>query len=160
MVMKFLCDQMLGSLARWLRFLGFDTLYATQDMTDEEILAIAKKEDRILITRDKELVFRSCKHLIQVIHIKTDGVEDQILQTVKESNAKIETNLMLSRCAECNSLLQKSEKSSVKDKVPRKVFERHDAFLCCPVCKRVYWMGTHTDSIMKKLIHIQEMVAD
>ena len=55
--MKFLCDQMLGSLAKWLRILGFDTFYARRDLQDEDVLNIAKKENRVLITRDVELVW-------------------------------------------------------------------------------------------------------
>ena len=52
--MKFLCDQMLGTLAKWLRIYGFDTFYANRDISDSELLDISKKENRILITRDKK----------------------------------------------------------------------------------------------------------
>ena len=56
--MKFLCDQMLGTLAKWLRLLGFDTFYANDEIKDDILLLIAKKENRAIITRDKELIFR------------------------------------------------------------------------------------------------------
>ena len=41
--MKFLCDQMLGTLAKWLRIYGFDTFYANSETGDDELLRIAKK---------------------------------------------------------------------------------------------------------------------
>ncbi len=52
--MKFLADNMLGSLARWLRFLGFDTAYPDV-LTDKDLKELARQENRVLLTRDKEL---------------------------------------------------------------------------------------------------------
>jgi uncharacterized protein with PIN domain len=61
--MRLLCDQMLGTLAKWLRLIGFDTFYATKEMDDSELLQIAKKEKRIILTRDKELLVRGKKKI-------------------------------------------------------------------------------------------------
>ena len=69
--MKFLCDQMLGTLATWLRLFGFDTFYANAEMDDDELLKIAEKENRVLITRDKELIIRAKKKNIKVIESKS-----------------------------------------------------------------------------------------
>ena len=148
---------MLGSLAKWLRFLGFDTLYALGDMMDDELMMVAKAEGRILITRDKELVVRCKKQIIPVVHIDCDGVTDQLLQTIKETKVSIDNCRFLSRCSECNCVLEGIEKAVIKDKVPKKVFDLHDDFLYCSSCKRVYWMGTHTDSILEKLLSLHAM---
>ena len=48
--MKLLCDQMFGTLAKWLRLLGYDTFYASNTITDDELLRIAAKDHRLLIT--------------------------------------------------------------------------------------------------------------
>lgn len=38
----FLCDAMLGSLARWLRLCGYDCLYLETEPEDAELARIAK----------------------------------------------------------------------------------------------------------------------
>ena len=58
--MKFLCDRMLGTLAKWLRIIGFDTSFADANIEDEKLLRLAKDEERILITRDKNSFFIFC----------------------------------------------------------------------------------------------------
>jgi uncharacterized protein with PIN domain len=147
---------MLGSLARWFRFMGFDTFYANQEISDDELLNIAQKENRIIITRDKELVFRCRKRLIKVIHIISDNVDDQILIALRGSNVDIIEENLLSRCSECNTLLENINKSDVGKKVPKRAYAQHDEFLCCPICDRVYWLGTHTEKIIKKIRWIME----
>ena len=69
--MKFLCDQMLGTLATWLRLFGFDTFYANSEIDDDELLDITKKENRTLVTRDKELTIRASKRKLQYIEINS-----------------------------------------------------------------------------------------
>ncbi|MDG6228354.1 MAG: Mut7-C RNAse domain-containing protein [Candidatus Thermoplasmatota archaeon] len=160
MQIRFFCDQMLGNLAKWLRFLGFDTLYALGDMMDDELMRVCKAEDRILITRDKELVVRCKKQLIAVVQIGCDGVTDQILQTIQETKASIDRGHFLSRCSQCNCLLERIEKKTIEEIVPKRVFDSHDDFLYCSSCKRVYWMGTHTDSIIEKLLSLQSSITD
>ena len=64
--MKLLCDHMLGSLAKWLRIFGFDTLYPDATTNDDEVLHIAKAEKRLLISRDKELITRGKKVQLEV----------------------------------------------------------------------------------------------
>ncbi|QQG40096.1 MAG: DUF5615 family PIN-like protein [Candidatus Aenigmatarchaeota archaeon] len=53
---RFLADDMLGSLVRWLRMIGYDTVYSKSlDLSDDEIVALAKKEGRTIVTRDRGL---------------------------------------------------------------------------------------------------------
>jgi len=51
---RFVADVMLGSLSRWLRLFGFDTLYSN-DFDDRELIKISIQDDRILLTRDHSL---------------------------------------------------------------------------------------------------------
>ncbi|RLE67896.1 MAG: hypothetical protein DRJ45_08755, partial [Thermoprotei archaeon] len=65
--MRFLCDQMLGTLAKWLRILGYDVYFANNLEDDEDILKRAEEEERVIITRDKYLVMRAKRRRIKVI---------------------------------------------------------------------------------------------
>ena len=76
--MKALCDQMLGTLAKWLRLFGFDTFYANQEIEDEELLQVAKKEDRVIITKDKQLIARGKKEKLSVIEMDTTNLDEQL----------------------------------------------------------------------------------
>ena len=147
--MKLLCDQMLGTLAKWLRILGFDTFYAQNEMTDDALLEIAKKEKRIIITRDKELTFRAKKQLIPTVEMQEIDLIEQIRKIIKEN--KIDENKFLSRCSVCNTKLHSISKDMVYGKVPPKVFETKERFWHCPTCNRYYWMGSHYDDMIKRI---------
>lgn len=147
--MKILCDQMLGTLAKWLRILGFDTFYAQNKMTDDALLEIAKKEKRIIITRDKELTFRAKKQLIPTVEMQETDLIEQIRKIIKEN--KIDENKFLSRCSVCNTKLHSISKDMVYGKVPLKVFETKERFWHCPTCNRYYWMGSHYDDMIKRI---------
>ncbi len=147
--MKLLCDQMLGSLAKWLRIFGFDTFYANSEITDEDLLKIAKKENRTVITRDKELSQKAQKQNINLIQIKTIDLEKQLNQVLNLT--KVDKELILTRCTLCNSLISKIKKSDVKGKVPEKVFDNNDKFWFCSNCNKFYWTGSHYDKINEKI---------
>ncbi len=147
--MKLLCDQMLGSLAKWLRILGFDTLYVNAEMTDEELLNIANIENRTIISRDKELILRGKKQNINVIEIKNTDLDDQLKLVL--NLIKIDEKLVLSRCTLCNKILEKIEKNKVEGKVPRKVFDNNNEFWFCNKCKKFYWAGSHYKKITDKI---------
>ena len=151
--MKLLCDQMLGSLAKWLRLCGFDTAFATQTTTDESLLKKAQKEQRVLITRDKQLIAQAKKNLILVIEIKTIDLDVQLTTILKHISINPED--ILSRCSECNTPLISVEKDTIKSHVPPKIFSEKNCFWRCPSCKKTYWKGTHYDAINKKIIKLQ-----
>jgi uncharacterized protein with PIN domain len=147
---------MLGTLAKWLRFCGFDTAYATQQMTDGELLIYAQKESFMILTGDKELAFRAQKRSIPIIHIQSKKLDDQLIHVIRETKMRIDKKIMFTRCAECNTILQKINKGDIKQKVPLRVYEQQELFYSCDTCKRIYWMGTHTHQINKKLQEIRD----
>jgi uncharacterized protein with PIN domain len=153
--MKALCDQMLGTLAKWLRLFGFDTFYANSEMEDEELLQVAKKEDRVIITRDKQLIARGKKEKLPVIEMNTTDLDEQLNLVLK--NVDIDQKAILSRCSVCNTILDKVKKSEVKNKVPKKVFENNEKFWFCSKCDKFYWMGTHYDKIIKKIDEVKKL---
>jgi uncharacterized protein with PIN domain len=151
--MKYVCDQMLGTLAKWLRFLGFDTFFAIDTLKDEELLCIAQEQKRILITRDKQLVIRARKKKIPVIAISTENLDEQIILILKDKF--LDDEVILSRCSLCNSVLDDIDKKDVVGKVPEKIFKFHDTFWFCPVCQKIYWMGSHYLEMRKKIRQLQ-----
>ena len=135
---------MLGTLAKWLRILGFDTFYV-RDMKDEDITAIAKEEGRVLLTRDKELFFKT----MNAVYIESDKLQQQLNEVISKTGIKIDDEKILSRCTVCNEMVKKIDKEKVKGKVPKHVYENHEEFYICPRCGRIYWIGTHYDNIEK-----------
>lgn len=153
--MKFLCDQMLGSLAKWLRLLGYDTFYASVDMSDDELLEIAKHEQRVLVTRDKELVERAKKHDITCVALQTTNLDEQLIIVLGHVSDASGPQI-LTRCTVCNSVLQKIDKDTVQHLVPPRVFEHQDQFWFCPQCMKYYWMGSHYQNIIEKITKLSK----
>lgn len=153
---KFLCDQMLGNLSRWLRFFGFDTIYIKKYIDDKDLLEIAQKDNRIILTRDKELILRSNKRKIKNIYVDKLDLDDQLITVLKD--IKIDKKMILSRCSICNSLLDKIDKIKVKNKIPDKIFNNINEFQICRSCDKIYWMGSHYDKIIKKIYKIERLI--
>lgn len=143
--MRFLADHMLGSLAKWLRFFGFDTVYP-KVLPDKELITLAKREERIVLTRDKDLA--NVKG-IEALYIKSTNLEEQLIEVLTRFNLKITNEF--SRCSLCNSILIEVEKGQVKGKVPEKVYNWQDEYWECPKCQKYYWQGTHFKGIKEKL---------
>jgi uncharacterized protein with PIN domain len=147
--MKLICDHMLGSLAKWLRIFGYDTIYPDAIMTDEMVLQLAYQDKRLLITRDKELIIRAKKLLIPVLEIHTTKLTEQLQQVLKK--IPFDANKILTRCTLCNTILNPIEKEKIKDKIPENVFQTRNQFWVCPACLKYYWMGTHYDHMKQRI---------
>ncbi len=145
--MKFLADHMLGKLAKYLRFMGYDTYYPSGDMSDEEIIEIAQREGRIILTRDRELAARA-----NGIYIESDDYREQLRFLVEKFG--LSDDNLLTRCSVCNEPLVPVEKEKIRGRVPEYVYENHDEFYLCPKCNRVYWYGSHTERIEKEIREI------
>lgn len=143
--MKFLADHMLGSLARWMRFFGFDCAYP-KVLPDKELVDMVKNEERIILTRDKDLAQSKD---VEAFYIESTDLDKQIALVLENFNLKITDPF--SRCSVCNSVLIKVKKSEVEGKVPEKVFAWQDEFLKCENCQKYYWQGTHFKGIMDKI---------
>ena len=142
--MKFLCDQMLGTLAIWLRIIGYDTSYVKKDH-DDEIIIQSKQENRILLTRDKAIAHTYESAML----INSTNLYDQIQQVVHEFGLTLEDTRVLSLCTLCNVSVEPMEKSTLKNLVPMHAYESHQHFWQCPSCGRIYWKGSHWDNIQR-----------
>jgi len=143
---SFLADVMLGRLAKWLRILGYDTLYF-RDMDDRELIRRAVRDNRILLTRDRELARRDS---FRALLIADEDLESQLAQILEKYDLepRIGTGI---RCPLCNQALQDIPRKAVQDIVPRYVWDTHRDFSRCPGCGRVFWKGTHWDRIRERL---------
>ena len=145
----FVVDAMLGKLAKKLRLLGYDSLYSS-DIDDDELLGLAKNENRILITKDLHLVQKAAKEKIDSIQITKDDEVEQFLQIndkIRLGQAKINANI--SRCPICNGQLAHTNKNNVLGKIHQGVFDSTDEFWMCKNCKKIYWEGTHIKNLQK-----------
>lgn len=137
----FIADCMLGKLSRWLRICGFDTLYYRQ-IQDSDLLMMAEKENRILLTRDHALVKVSRQRNLKAILIAHDFYGEQLKQVFQELNIQTPPQV-LGRCLECNGLLQKIDRAEIENRIPAYVLDTEQNFYICSGCRKVYWPGTH-----------------
>lgn len=143
--MKFLATKELGRLCKWLRILGYDCEYFTEDSL-ASLTIKSLQEDRVILTRNARL---SEKAGFKVVHIKSDLVKEQLRQVLDKLKLKVSDEEMFTRCVICNVLLEGIKKEGIKDKVPPFVYETHEDFVRCARCGRVYWQGTHWGNVRK-----------
>jgi len=141
---------MLGRLVTWLRLLGYDTIYAGQ-ADDASIAHLAQRDNRIVLTRDREMARRKA---ITVLLIESDQVDDQIAQVI--AAYQLRTDLTNPRCALCNMPLQEIPRSEAEARVPPYVFATQSRFMECPSCHRVYWAGTHWQHMREVIQRIDQ----
>lgn len=142
-VPRFVANHMLGSLARWLRMMGYDTVY-DKGMDDEAISRLARSENRFILTRDRELAKEPGAFMVE---------EDDLDSQLKAIGAKygLKLNSDLIRCSVCNGELVDLPKEQAKDSVPEGALSGNDKFWKCSNCGKVYWKGTHWLGIMERL---------
>lgn len=147
--MKVLCDQMLGTLAKWLRIYGFDTFYANSSISDNNLIQISKDENRILISRDKELIQIARRENIKTIELKITDIDEQIKAVLKD--LKFDKSNILSRCILCNSEVKNISKDKIRENVPKRIFENNEKFWFCKHCNKIYWKGSHYEKMIEKI---------
>lgn len=144
---RFVIDVHLGTLARYLRLLGFDTLYRN-DYDDHEIVRLSRAQSRIILTRDRGLLKHSA--VTRGRWIRHTRPLEQLRETLAAFDL-VGSVRPFTRCAICNGSLRPLGRRQVADVVPVRVRERHDKFARCTRCGRIYWPGTHTARIRKAL---------
>ncbi len=136
---RFFADAQLGRLARYLRLLGFDTLYQNS-IRDAELVERAAREHRIVLTRDRALLMH--RAVTHGCHIRHDDPLAQLAQVVERCDL-VRQARPFTRCMECNGLLQSVDKREILHRLEPDTRAFYDAFWRCQGCGRVYWKGTH-----------------
>ena len=141
--MKFIADVMLGRLAKWLRILGYDTLYDS-NFTDDELFFKAHQEKRILLTRDSDLAKRMNPKYC--FFIDEQAVREQVKQVIAQFDLNTEQYLF-TRCTLCNEPIHLIAKELVESRVPQFVYNSVDEFYYCEHCDKIYWAGSHIKQV-------------
>jgi uncharacterized protein with PIN domain len=152
-------DTNVGRLAKWLRILGYDTLFIN-DLDDDELIRIAIDEGRILLTKDTRILRRRVVYdgQLKLVLIKDDDVKGQIRQVVQTLN--LDHTNPFSLCLECNQPLMPREKDEVQELVPPYVFKTQTQYMQCPSCHRIYWRGTHWQRMKGELEKLGQTEVD
>jgi uncharacterized protein with PIN domain len=144
---RFIADDQIGRLAKYLRLCGFDTIFV-DSLTDRNIIDIAVREHRIILSRDKELM--SNKKVTRGFRILSEKPVEQLSEVI--SNYGLRKFFQpFSRCTNCNGLLEIVNEDEIDDKLPQRTREFFSHFMRCSSCGKIYWEGSHYDR-MKKFI--------
>jgi len=153
---RFIIDSMLGTIAKKLRILGFDCRYSAA-IDDEDILLAAKKENRVIITKDHQLAVNAIKHDIMSVELITHNEKDQMIEIAeRQSLGKYKFDANNSRCSMCNGNLDTIEKEKIADKIPLKTSQNTERFWVCVDCEHIYWVGTHIRNLETLIAEINE----
>lgn len=149
----FLADAMLGRLAKWLRLLGFDTLYAGR-RSDHQLAALARAEGRILLTRDREMTRRRG---IRCLYVDSQLLEEQLAQVIADLGLSL-PHSGGARCPQCNEPLAAISRTEARPCVPAYVWKTHSLFHRCPACHKVYWPGSHWEHIQATIDRVVDQM--
>jgi len=137
--LRFVTDVHLGRLARYLRLLGFDTLYYN-DFNARGLIEVSCRQARVLLTRSRRLL----KHKVITRGILIRDADPGIqLKSISQRLDLYSEARPFSRCLCCNGLVRPISKQEVAHRLPSRVRASHQAFFLCSSCNRVYWKGTH-----------------
>lgn len=146
---KFIVDAMLGSLAKWLRLLGYDTLYSTS-YNDAQIISIAARAKRIMVTSDKGLYRRAIKAGLRAVLLPESGVTESLARLASAGLIELRVDPSKSRCPLCNGVLKEvTDKNLVRGRVPPGALAKYSKFYVCTRCGHVYWEGGHWRNIRR-----------
>ena len=150
---KFIADVHLGTLARYLRMMGFDVFYKN-DFNDNEIINLSLAEKRAILTRDRGILKHS-----KVTHgywIRSTKVKKQVIEVIKRFDLK---NIIkeFSRCIDCNSVLKPVSKNKIIKELPPKVSKSQADFSQCPACNKNYWKGTHHQQMLSFIQSVKDI---
>ncbi len=140
---RFVVDSHLGKLVRHLRLLGFDSFYK-KVFPDPEIVQIAVKEKRVVLTRDIGLLKN--KVVKSAYWLRTPDPLQQLKDVLKQFNLYSKIN-PFSLCLECNGKIKRVAKQRISGHLPSKVKEYYNKFYQCQSCRKIYWQGSHYNKL-------------
>jgi len=146
---KFIADNNLGRLAKWLRLFGYDTLYY-QKLSLFNMSRIARDEERIFLTRSQKNA--RLKIFGNAVLIRSSDIFEQLKELASELD--ITPIAPFCRCSLCNQKLNQIEAEKVRNLVPDYVYQTNERFMICRKCGRIYWPGTHNRAIKERFAEI------
>jgi len=153
-IKKFLTDPSLGRLAKWLRILGFDTIFFSYPFNEKLFFEKAKSENRLILTRSGKIISQLKKinsnQLLNYCFITHNHIDEQLRELMKKGLI-LQPEHLFTRCAECNDVLLDTGREEVHGKVPDYIRETQQDFRQCPTCKKTFWAGTHCKRMKEKI---------
>ena len=150
MKIRFALDSSLGKLAKWLRIMGFDSVYVPGK--PKESFLFYGIEDRILLTRTRQIQARNPGH--RLLFIRFNNPRDQLQQVISDLKLDFFDIKPFSRCIRCNLSLDDISRDMARTFVPDYVYETQIDFRKCIGCGRIYWPGSHVNATMKAIHEI------
>lgn len=141
---------MLGRLARWLRVLGYDTVYDAS-LHDRALVELANAQDRVLLTRDRHLLRE--RRPRRAVEITRDAPLEQLSALVDDLGLPVPDELFL-RCLVCNTLLDEVPPAEAAALLPPPARGLPGPIRRCPACGRVYWPGSHVRRMIRSLARV------
>lgn len=147
-----MCDEMLRGVGRWLRAAGYDTLIASDGASDKRLLSRALKEQRMFLTRDRQL--SQSKKFSEIVVVLS---ANDLPGCIEEVSQLFEIDWLMapfSRCLLCNQPLKVAnddQRQYVKTMVPNDVWSSGQTILFCQGCQKAYWDGSHVRRMRAKL---------
>ena len=151
---SFICDAMLGGLARWLRAAGYDA-YWQYGQHDRVLIELAQRHHGVLLTSDGGIMQRKIVRdgTVRVLFIPHQLNRYQQLAFVLR---RLNLPLAQPRCMSCGGWLEVISPELAQPHVPPKAWQFHQTFFHCQRCGTVLWHGTHWKHIAERLAHIDE----
>ena len=146
--MKFICDDNLGKLAKYLRILGFDTAF-NEHIDNNALLRLAALEERILLTRDRQLEKKT--HPFGLLLFSCNEPIEQLKTVVAHFTLTLDSSEFFKRCSICNEICTEIDKSLARDEIFPYILATQEIVRQCPRCRRYYWKGSHYSKIIGKL---------
>ena len=141
---RWVTDSSLAFLARRLRLLGYDVLDLGGARL-EEVLEVARREGRAVLTT-------SARHPRRFAAVPVRRVPRDAPTALRElTRAHAAAGPPFSRCAECNTPLQRRHPLEASGEVPGSVLRRARTLSFCPGCGRWYWDGSHVARLRRWL---------
>lgn len=138
--LRFLTDTHLGRLAKYLRMLGFDTRLHDEDPGDATLAHLTNADDRLLLTRDLDLLNRNKVH--HGYYVRAEAPDGQLDEVVRHFRLTPKA-APFTRCLRCNGLLDRVDPETIQDQIDPAILQRFDIFHQCQRCGQVYWKGSH-----------------
>jgi uncharacterized protein len=152
---QFLADSMLGKLARWLRILGQDVTYSNE-LNDSEFLDLAKKENRVLLTKDLELYKRAIARGIKAFYVEGETESSRLAELAHRYAITLAVDMEKSHCPICNTKLKATPKEQLTSELEKNTLTYYDKFWKCSNCGQVYWQGAHWKQITNTINEANE----
>ena len=154
-VYTFVLDVHLGKLARYLRFLGFDTLYRN-DYDDDELAQISSRQQRVLLTQDLGLLKRSI--VVYGYRVRSPNPKAQVKEILERFDLYSKITPFY-RCSRCNGRLAPVEKETIQHQLPYFTALHYRDFFQCQNCQQVYWKGAHYQKMQQLIAELSKQTA-